>query len=243
PSGGITKAVPAQPVPGPNPVAIPGGVPYTDTLASNLLGTTDYYRDQETFRRYSLLSAAAGPESGMQQSASFYLAGWSNKSPLPASVNASPIESSDTTLYLVALGPAFSIQPARIVLSPGLFTWSILAAPAQSSPAPYDSSLSPGKSTFRFRLSQPVAFRAVTGLTLHLKSYGASGPTSLQVSLWDFSAQKWAPLPVTGWGDTAVPDPANYVGPNGETRLQLDNPSSTVSTYIEAADFSLAVEK
>lgn len=239
-TGTSIKAVPAQPAPGPAPFAIQG-IPYTNTLVANLLGTTDYYRDQETFRRYALLSAAAG-DGGSLQGAGIYLAGWSSDSPLPAGLSTSPVETSNTTLYLVALNPAVSVQAGRLELPPGLFTWSTLEGPVQSSASPYDSFLPQGASSFRYQLSLPVPYRTVTGLTLHLRNYGAIGPSGLRVSLWDFTAQQWAALPALDWGDVAVPEPNQYVGPSGETRLRLENLSSTAATFIEAADVSLSVE-
>jgi hypothetical protein len=89
----------------------PGG---PNSLWTDLLGTSDYYRDRETYRRYSLLAALSGYGRGTgRRENGIYLAGWGETSPLEASLRETQFRSADTTLYLIALNPAVSFSANR----------------------------------------------------------------------------------------------------------------------------------
>jgi hypothetical protein len=96
----------------------------------------------------------------------------------------------------------------------------------------------------RFTPSQPLDFRRVESLTLHLTAYGQTGRVSgLQIALWDFETGEWAELKGLQWGDIPVAAAERYVGSNGEIQVRLANSSSVGSVSVEAVDFTLVVER
>jgi hypothetical protein len=214
-----------------------------DSLASDLLGPGDYFNDQETYRRFSLLNAISGYSSPGGSGGGVYLIGWSDSSPLPLQFVAQQFRSSDTTLYIIALQPTITNANGPVALTPGLFSWSVLeAASGIFNPSPYDSYLEGGDFSIQYVLSQPIPYTNVSQMTLHLKSYDLQGPTGFNQYLWDFGQANWVLLPELDWGDTVIPDPQRFVGLNGEIRLRLEQPGSGAYFPIERADFTLEVE-
>jgi hypothetical protein len=219
--------------------------PYSgvDSLAFDLLGTGDYYRDQETYRQFSLLNAITGYSNPKGSGGGVYLIGWSDSSPVPLRLSEQQFRTSDTTLYIIALQPTMTNADGPVALTPGLFTWSVLdAASGVFNPSPYDGYLEGGDFSIQYVLSQPIPYSDVKGLTLHLKGYDNQGQTGFNQYLWDFVQTNWVLLPHVDWGDTVIPNPERYVGVNGEIRLRLEQPSSGAYIPIERADFTLEVE-
>jgi hypothetical protein len=208
----------------------------------DLLGTSEYFRDAQINRRYTLLSALFGMDGSQSELANgFVLAGWSEASPLEVSLGEPDFGTSDTTLYLVGLAPELAYARGRLTLPPGLFTWSILDPGAGGEASPYDTYISSGGFGLSFRPSFELPDGEVRRLILHLESYGASGQAGLRAHLWDFNQETWETLPDLEWGETSVESPGDYVGPGGEIRMQLDA-GSGLSGQLERADFTLEVE-
>lgn len=218
---------------------------YNDPTFIDLLGTTNFSTNPETYRRYNLLSAAMnyGPYSN-GRGGGVYLAGWSDSSPFSASLSGKEFNQSNTTLYLITLNPTLKTQGDSLTLPPGFFVWSPLSEGSGAYASPYEFELAPGVYAFRFSLAQPFDYSSVQSLTFHLKSYGNSGPSGLNVSLWDFASEQWEVQPDIQWGDNPISRAERYVGPDGEIRLKLENNSSTFSpVMIESADFTLEIAK
>ncbi len=218
--------------------------PYTssDSLTIDLLGSGDYYRDQETYRRFNLLNALAGYSNPRGRGGGIYLAGWSTASPLSVQLNGQPFRNSDTTLYVIALQPSISQANGPLALTPGLFTWSVLdAGNGASNPTPYDGYLESGAFSLQYVLSQPIPYAKVKQLTMHLQSYDRQGPTGFNQYLWEFARDDWVSLPDLAWGDTVIADPERFIGTNGEIRLRLEQPINGAYLPIERADFTLEV--
>jgi hypothetical protein len=227
----------ADPRFGPVPRGVPG--PTWDVL----LGTNDFYRDRQTYQRFTLLNALTGYAAPGSAGDGITFAAWSDGSPLSASLDGKQTLTSSTTLYLVALQPRLSLSPGRLSLPPGLFTWSVLTPGAMGEAAPYDTMVSPGG--FGLRFEPVIAFpdRPVRSLTLRLSSYGATGRAGVAVQLWNYPTGGWEELPGLNWGETPIPNPAGYVGPGGEIRLRLDNQDSFGPVQVESADFVLELEE
>ena len=218
---------------------------FNDSTFIDLLGTSDFSANPETFRRYNLLSAAMnyGPYNSGRGSG-VYLAGWSESAPFDASLSGENFNQSNTTLYLITLTPEVKAQGDTITLPPGFFVWEQLLENSGAYTSPYEFELSPGTYAFRYSLAQSINFSAIKALTLHLKSYGNTGPVSLEVSLWDFSSDLWSTQPNLQWGDNTISQPDRYIGPEGEIRLRLNNNGPAFSpVMIEAADFTLEVAR
>lgn len=237
PSGQSTSAVPS----GPGMVYFsPGG----DALAIDILGTSNFYNDKETNRRYMLLNALASTQNGQRgPGGGVYLTGWTSESPIPASLQAKRASGENTTLYIFNIYPSLDLQGNRLNLPPALFSWTSLSPGPTDNDSPYDTRLFPGSYALKFWLSQPIRFSKVQALILHLKNSGAQGSSGLKIYVWNYSTEAWNSLGELDWGDLSVPDPENYVESSGEVRLKIENPNTPDGIRIEAADLSLVVER
>ena len=233
------------PIPGPGPYISPV-YPYSnpsDTTIMDILGTTDYYKDQETRRRYSLLMAALNSATGIQNpGGGIYLAGWTEESPFSASV-AGKFQSSDTTLYLIHFSPVLELGGDELTLPPPLFSWATPNPGASDKNSPYETMLYNGSFSVEYQLTAPVTYKSIKSLTLHLKSYQSTGESGLLVSIWNFKSNEWFSLGDTSWGDHELPDPGLFVSPGGEIRLRLQNDNNPSGIQIEAADFTMVVDR
>lgn len=214
-----------------------------DPTLGDILGSTPIYDDRDSRRRYDLIQAAMSPtnfNSTSGRGAGFYLAGWSDESPLDVRLAGQAFNTADTTLYVIALEPALAVEEQRLEIPPGLFTWRVIEAPPNSDASAYSGRLYKNSYSLRFSVAQPIRYSAVESLILHLESYGARGSVGPIVSLWDVAAADWVTIPDLKWGDNSIPDPSRYVAPGGDIRLRLRsmNPSGV---DIELSDFSLVV--
>jgi hypothetical protein len=149
-----------------------------------------------------------------------------------------------TSIYIVALSPSVNtVSTQSLTLPPSLFTWTLLNdGSSYQEVYPYNNYLSANTISFKFQLSQPIPYKEVTQLTLHLDSYGDTSPHGLIISLWDFTINGWTRIPADTWGDYNISEPERYVGFGGEVRIQIENPNQT-SVNIERSDFTLVVEQ
>lgn len=247
-----SRATPAQPS-GSTPVLSasvppisPGPVrPYYgayDTTVDDVLGTSNYYDDKESYRKYSLLRAAVNPYGGVGgRGSGVFLAGWGDSSPIAVKLEGDGFTTNDTTAYLIALRPQVELGASRLELPPGLFNWSVVDAGQQGSPTPYDMYVYQGSYALEFTPIQPLAYQSVESLTLHFTGYGAQGRTNLAASLWDYTQSSWVAIPDLQWGDTPIQNPERFVGPGGEIQLRVENQGTGSSVSVEASDFTLAV--
>jgi hypothetical protein len=214
------------------------------SFTDELLGGGDYYRDERLYRRFTLLNALASSGFGPGgQNGGFYLAGWNQESPLGVNLRGENFGPEGTTLYLIGLRPEIRWEEDTAQLPPALFTWTALETPLGIAASPYDSWVDPSGFSLQFQLSQPIPYRAVKELVLHLESPAASGPAQLAVSLWDYRQNRWDRLDEIQWGTHSIASPERYIGPGGEIRLRLAAAGTFGQVQISRADFSLIVER
>ena len=212
-----------------------------DSTIDDILGNNYYYNDREQFRRYSLLSAMIDSYAGNVRGNGVYLVGWNDQSPLLAQVLNTSFRTVDSTLYLVSLRPKLNLGTGVLAIPPGLMTWITLDRNPQVAPTPYDLYLYPGTNlSLRFTPAQLLPHDKVQGLTLHLLSYGQTGPAGITVDLWDTVQNNWVRQSALNWGDAVIPHPENYVGPAGQIQVRANNPGQAQVT-IERLDFTLFV--
>jgi hypothetical protein len=214
----------------------------SDTTIDDILGGTFYYNDKESYRRYSLLAAMIDSYGGSGRGSGVYLSGWSDESPLPIEVVGRPFATMDSSLYLVALAPRLDVGSGQVVIPPGLMQWLPLNPSPSATPTPYDMYLYQGNEfVLRFVPTHLVPFKTVTGLVMHLTSYGLTGAPALDVELWDFVEGAWMPVAPGSlqWGDTPIPEPQRYVGPGGEIQVRVGN-NGAPQVSVERLDFTLA---
>ena len=214
-----------------------------DNTASELFGP-DFisgFDDPEMARRISLFQAAFG-NSGTRADG-YYILGWMMESPIEATLAGSSFQREALTLYVIQINPQIDYGAGTaIVVRPRLFNWALIEDD-QSGRAfsPYNASLFNSDYSLRFTPTQLVQFETVESLTLHLGSYGESGSTNLDISLWNFETEDWELQEGLIWGDHAVANPAQYVGFGGEVRLRITTLPNQSTVQLENADFTLIV--
>jgi len=229
----------------------PPSVPYYssqyDSTVDDILGTSAYYTDKDIYRKYLLLSAAINTYSGGGRGGGVYLVGWSASAPVSAEVVDAAYATSDQTVYFIALRSSVNFAGSLITVSPGFMTWTPLELTRNSGAAgPYDISIYANESySLRFQPFQPLAFRAVKDLTLHLygTSYGPNSKRTPELELWDFAENAWQALGPVSYGDTTLAQPARFVGPGGEIQVRATNTTTSDTINITTLDFTLTVER
>ncbi|MBI3763781.1 MAG: hypothetical protein HY260_18205, partial [Chloroflexi bacterium] len=215
-----------------------------DTTIDDVLGSTTYYGDRKLYRKYSLLSALIDQYSGAGRGSGVFLVGWTEAAPLRAEILNRAFRPVDATVYIVELHPQVVVSAGKVLIPPGLMSWSVIDPGQQGSVTPYDIYAYQGHFSIRFAPSQPIDFKRVNSLTLHLAAYGATGTaTGLELDLWDYRKGEWIEQQKLTWGNITIAEPERFVGPNGEIQVQVGNPSSLNSISIEAVDFTLVVDR
>jgi hypothetical protein len=218
-----------------------------DTTVSDILGGTGYYYTDPKLHQQSnflnaLLSSSFGATSG--RGSGVYLAAFVEGSPIEASLPGVTPRYTDTTLYIFTLQPEIKIDPGQLILPPPLFTWELASTDSAGMvSSPYNSYIDMGSHTFRFALAYPLEYEAVTGLTLHLRSYNSTGSVGLEIMLWDYANGQWVSFPDLSWGSIAISEPERFVSAEGEILLRLSKGDGFVSVPLESADFTLEVQR
>jgi hypothetical protein len=214
-----------------------------DTTIDDILGNSNYYNDREQFRRFQLLSSVIDSSVGSVRDAGVYLVGWTDDSPLQVDVVDRSFNTVDQTLYFINLKPNLQLSEGVVAIPPGLMTWISLSPSQSVSATPYNMSLYQGVDfVLRFMPTQVVSFNQVTGLTLHLDSYGLAGPSGVDVQLWDFTEGVWVTQTNLPWGSTEITAPARFVGASGEIQARVAN-TGQLQVTIERLDFTLFAER
>lgn len=176
-----------------------------------------------------------------------YLIGWVDDALLATSVQGQSFDSYDTTFYTLALSPTLSSKPGPIKLTPGLFSWE------SSTPdlSPYMSDyygrdIPPGGYSLTFKLAVPIHYSSVKSLKLGLNANNitTNKPTGIKVSLRDWQTGQWVAIADVTWGSMEIPDPARFVGPEGEISLRIDPITNANRNFgqITTSYFTLVVE-
>jgi len=214
-----------------------------DTTIEDILGTTSYYDDRETYRRYSLLTWLFDPYNTGGRGGGTYLVGWSDVSPVKASLVGDRFNVEDKTIYLIRLNPQVVVSDGSITVPPGLMTWELIDPGQNGGGSPYDSYLSQGYFALRFRPSIVLDYSSAASLTMHFTSYGATGQSPLVVSLWDQQEGVWVELKNLSWGDTVIKSPNRFVGSDGRIDVRLESPNYSTSVSVETLDFTLVAQR
>jgi hypothetical protein len=215
-----------------------------DNTASELFGPEFFsgFDDPEISRRISLFQAAYG--NGGTRADGYYVMGWVTDSPIETDLPGKLFQREALTLYIIEVTPRINFGAAELVtVGPRLFSWSLIDSDGTGrSFSPYNASLFNSDFSMRFLPSQLLQFESIESLTLHLDSYGASGGTELDISLWNFENGHWELIESSAWGDYLVPEPERYVGFGGELRLRLTTLPDHTTVQLERADFTLVVK-
>jgi hypothetical protein len=209
---------------------------------SSLVGGNYDSNDPEASKRNDIVSSLIQRGRYSNIESNIYLGGWTKTSPYKTELINQKSLTDDMTLYLVKIDPQVAVQSKQVIFSPGLFTWRIFSNKVISTTAsPYNFASQQGTFTFAYRPIYPVSYQSVKSLFIHLSGNKTNSPIKFKVSLWNYHQQTWNDLNLVSLGDFEVPNPQDFVDPEGEIRLQIDNPDSSAMSPDESVDFTLAL--
>lgn len=164
----------------------------------------------------------------------FYIMGWVDQISTPAGLQDQRQEAIDTMLFFEKLTPNIKTEPGQLILTSSIYSWE--SSLGDTITTPYYNMTNNGY-TMRFQPSQTVRFREVESLMLNIES--TVTPDKVQASLWNFENRTWDLIPLV-YISTDVPDAWQYVGMDGEIRLNI---KGDPNDYIEitAVNFTIVV--
>ena len=209
------------------------------TIMSTLgFDSYDRYSNEEPDqrRRASFFQANTISTNGnINVNSGVYLMGWVDEIPPPAGLQEQRFESIDTMLYFEKLTPTFKTEVGTLMLTSSIYAWE--SSLGDSITTSYYN-LSDNGYTIHFQPSLPVHFRKVDSLTINIES--TATPDKIQASLWNYESNTWTLIPLT-YISTDVAEAWQYVGPDGEIRLNINgDPNDYVE--ITAVNFTLMVQ-
>jgi hypothetical protein len=244
-SSGIINPNTGKPA-GPTGAPISSPYSYNNPLDS-ILGTSNYWQDRETYRRYNFLSSFLFNSTygyGYMQVYGLYLVAWSSDPVIPVTVANRQSEVEDTTLFMIAVTPIFDSTDSVVVLDPTMFNWK--GTESSSNPAtPYNMYMyAPGVYGLEFSPVFEIDFTKVQSLVFSIAATNTSAPPNLafiKVNVFNYSTDEYDIIENIAWGDNEIPNPERYVGANGVIRLKIE----TDLEYLELGrtDFTLVIER
>jgi hypothetical protein len=203
-----------------------------------LLGSHDFYSDREVYPRFQLLESL-GPANFLPADV-VTLVFWSDQPQLEAAVSHRRYAELATSLYFLEVPVTVNLGDGRNVTIPqALINWTRFTDPVAMpgalpfSPydpygyaeAPYDLYLSPGWRDFEYQPWPSLQGMTVRHLAVDIQGPAGTARTALPIGifLWHWAEERWQPLPDARWGQTAVPEPAPFLGPGNAVRVRLQN--------------------
>lgn len=196
-------------------------------LPDRIVGSRDYWRDREAYRRYQFLqvyfsdyydSALASLRQGV------YLVGWTEESvPLPVEVMGRPFSTPSLALYVYEL-PVVAEVGENATLPPAFLSSQVESSRGNVTIASADTFyLGPqSEIVFRFTIWPEVAVGHVDELVVDLQKVSYIAVNDLPiVSLWNYESGRWEKIDI-GWGRHTVPNATAYVSPSDEILLRLE---------------------
>lgn len=178
---------------------------------------------EETHRRGALVEAFF-PNNQYSLPAGVYLVGWSEQSPLSATLEDRRATTHDLTLHVFELPATTSMPSSQVVVPESLFTREVEETSGDSDLSDNDTIfLSPGGHVvLRFSIWPWARIEEVTRLTVRLDNPAGqqSAKPSFTTELWNWSAEEWEEHGVH-WGWNTIPDGPQYVHPDGVVRLRF----------------------
>ncbi|MCP4362146.1 MAG: hypothetical protein GY796_29415 [Chloroflexi bacterium] len=207
--------------------------------AAVILGSKNYYDDRVLHPRYQFLEALEGESmSGAALSLpsdTAVLLAWSDENQIEFTVNPGQSKQSGTTLYFIEIPLQQNIvSSGRIQVPKSLLNWSLLDDSGLYDPASTYLDLTDGWAEFEFQPWLEFQEMQVETLAVMLEE-GSNAPSILpEVRLWHWDESTWDILAVADWGETAVPNPSPYIGPNNTIRIRLKDNARDYGRTIQA---------
>ncbi len=197
--------------------------------ADVLLGY-DYYNDAKLYPRFQFFQALEGEGLGGSTGLSLprsnaVLIGWSKEPQIEISLDKGAVNYTSTTLYFIEIpltqNLTAGLGTGTLVLPTFLLEWSALPDSTVGNPKVTYLQLEGGQASFEYQPGPEFQALAVTELALLLEKEPYTEMPVPDVSLWNWQAETWESQTGVGWGETAVANPAAYIGPGNTVRIQL----------------------
>ncbi len=206
-----------------------------------LLGTSDFYSDEQVQARFQLLeslqyySGAPQPvHNDAQQRVT--LVGWSRQPQLAISMPDLPgeaVQQQATTLYFLELpieNVVASGQGVRV--PPALFDWIVDSDSSAYTTTITDFYLPLGRIDLTFTPWPAFQNMDVTEFQVSLTSPDSSSPAP-ELHLWNWPQEAWIQVPNVVWGNIGIADFEPFIGEQNTVRMRLENSSSSQGLTIE----------
>lgn len=216
-AGGVPAVSPVQ----------PGYAPLSNNVAA-ILGTYDYYNDRVLYGRYQFLEALDGSNGSSDNlplsDDAVYLLAWANTPQIDVNTARGNAERSATTLYFVELPLGQNIlSGTHISLPAALLHWQVLANSGVYEPAIENLYLNQGWVELEYVPWRDFQAMQIDEMALVLEAPDSDTTAVLpDVRLWNWQRDIWDNIEAA-WGETAVADPAPYIGPNNTVRIRLED--------------------
>lgn len=94
-----------------------------------------------------------------------------------------------------------------------------------------------------FQPAQPLDHHEVQSLSVWLISSDTSQRLPRQLSLWNFRSNMWGGNNELHWGENRINFPNEYVSPDGDVYIRLDNQDDTLETLIDTFGVTLVLQR
>ncbi len=175
----------------------------------------------ESRRRQLFLSSfVTDPYGASGRGSGVYLAGWTETSPLDSELIGAEWRPQDTTLYIIELKTERIPGNDLTLVSADQFGWALQSTTGLGDFSPFDMRLDQDEEIqLRYTPIADAVLRQVEDLYLVLTNI-SSGGRFLPVSLWDWQAETWVSLAVSG-ERYRVADHERFIGPQNAVQVRL----------------------
>ena len=205
------------------------GSPLT-TNAAIILGISDYYSDPVAYPRWQILQALEAEYPGaatLTTAPAVTLLAWSDRPQIEATLNTlSDTGQAATTLYMLEIPLIRQLADEQITIPATLLNWEILADSGLYLQTIQNFYLGPSSWVeVNYQPWPELQAMDITYLSVMVQENATSGSAAPTAAAWDWSTERWTPLPEKAWGETAVSNFQPFIGPQNRVRLRLENNS------------------
>lgn len=201
--------------------------------------------DEISSRRRAFMLSAINNEFDYSggRAGNVYVLGWTKESPFKVTLAGTSQRNQYETLYIFEIPTTFTTDPdsSFIVIPPGLLTWTTLSSSNFGlERSPYNLQLISGESAV-------YSFIPVNGLRQQSIQYirfnifvNSGSYRSIYITVWDWEQGDWVELELQS--DTSqqpfydLENPAPYLGPNNELRLQVQPSQNINEVFINSIE-------
>jgi hypothetical protein len=219
--------------------------PY-DTTIDDMVGSSNYYSNRESYRRYMLVQSLVNYSyASLTRGYGIFLSGWNDLSPVSIDLSRENYKTQENTLYLISMPVNYLLEPGELRLTPGVFHWHLVEG-QEYSYTPYNAYLyNSSVYSFSFQPIIPIEISEVKNLTVDMQASGMTGALKeLNLYLYDFWNDGWVQITNAVWGSNQIENPSSYIALDGTIWLRIEStPSTNYGLQITRSDVTLVMEQ